>query len=205
MGLPLGAVSFTPPSASGSTQAASCAQPRQLELWGLRLQGIHCLGKRRVLGLTISRNPCVWPPCLQHFSTAHLLRLPPACAGGSTCIMLQVLPPSAPSGFFHFVEKKIVHLEGIYIPGAAGISSGCTQRQHQQMQSLGLQKKASEIYSPLFQAPLAPWGCCCAQGGDTGFTPSSWLHQGNALSVPDIWGRKMKPGWSGRSCEATHT
>lgn len=41
-------------------QAASRGQPwadLQLQVWKLRLGGIHCLGKRQVLSLTISQNP----------------------------------------------------------------------------------------------------------------------------------------------------
>lgn len=109
-----GTVSFTHQrchgsGATGGIQAASRGQPRadvRLEVWRLRLEGIHCLGKRQVPGLTISQNPSMWPLRLQRFSTAHLLRPPPTCAEGSACIMQQVLPPSALGAFPTLFRKE---------------------------------------------------------------------------------------------------
>lgn len=182
------------PCPSHTTGATGSISWSAQEVWRLRLEGIHYLGKRQVLSLTISQNPSMWPLCLQRFSTAHLLQQPPTCAEGSTCIMQQVLPPSALDGFStsfrkeQFIWKGSTSLEQ---QGSAMWAVDASRGSKRRCKAWpGLQKKTSEISSPLFQAPVAPWGCCCAQGEDTGFTPSSWPHQGNALSI-NIWGRKM--------------
>lgn len=160
-------------------QAASRGQPRAdllLELWRLRLEGIHYLGKRQVLRLTISQNPSPWPLCLQRFSTAHLLQLPPTCAEGSTCIMQQVLPPSALDGFSTLFRKKNSSFGRDLDPWSSR-NKQCGQWMHSEAARAdaklghGWRRKRVRFPVPCFKPQWLPGGVAVPREGTQGSLP----------------------------------
>lgn len=128
-------------------QAASRAQPRaELELWGLRLAGIQCLGKRQALSLTFSPNPSL-PAALFHCSPAPATL---TCAEGSTCIMQQVWPPSAALGGFSTLFRKEQFIwkasRSLELQGSAVWAEGALRGSRSRCKAWpGLQKTMSEI------------------------------------------------------------
>lgn len=137
-----GTMSFTHQQGRGSSaagiaagrsgiQAVSHSQPcsqADVQVKVQRFGGVHCLGRRRALGLTISRKPCLWPLCLRAWAgvrrsrrrdsscgavprpfsksrsmfpvlLAHPLQQLPTGTEESTSIMQQFSPPSV-FGFF---------------------------------------------------------------------------------------------------------